>query len=118
MAVVRWAIGRQAVETAARRRCPPSRHSGERWGLQTEWCNTAIVGLARFQYPADEYRQKSGAIRQCTDLEHETKSIGWSERHRCISLIRCGTELDVTARWNTSFENQEGAHDGRHPEPI
>jgi hypothetical protein len=67
-----------------------------------------IAGLVRFQYPVGEYRQESEASRQLTDLEHETRSIDGSERHRCISLIRYGTELDVTARWNTSSENQEG----------
>lgn len=78
------------------------------WGLQTEWCNTAIDALARFQYSVDEYRQDGEAIRQITGLEHETKHIDGAERHRYIGLIIYETDLDITARWGTSPESQEG----------
>jgi hypothetical protein len=78
------------------------------WGLQTEWCNTAIDALARFQYSTEQYRQEGEAIRQITGLEHETQRIEGAERHRYIGLIVYETDLDITARWGTTPESQEG----------
>jgi len=78
------------------------------WGLQTEWCNTAIDALARFQYSVEQYREEGEAIRQITGLEHETQHIDRVERHRYIGLIIYETDLDITARRGTSPESQEG----------
>ncbi|MDB6427445.1 hypothetical protein [Curtobacterium sp. 20TX0008] len=78
------------------------------WGLPTEWCNSAIDALARFQYSAEEHRQEGEAIRQITGLERQTQRIEGAERHRYIGLIVYETDLDITARWGTSPTSQEG----------